>query len=132
MFRSPSYRGPPTVLVVALCLLVSSASRAQDCAETLLVSGFTSNNVHVFDYCAGDFRGTLADTSGIGGAQAIGAGRRVVYVASEKSGQILQFDRASLAPIGVLVNMRDLGISSPTALALGPDGDLYVGGFHRR
>lgn len=86
-----------TLSIIALGLLASSA-QAQSCAHRLLVSGYFSNNVHVYNACDGRFERLLDSQNRIEGAQAVRLSvTGKLFVVSEGNGKILRYDAASLA-----------------------------------
>ncbi|MEM1089452.1 MAG: hypothetical protein AAGI67_03630 [Pseudomonadota bacterium] len=117
--------------LLTLALLASTGANAAEkgCAQQLLVSGYSSDNVHSFDLCSGQFL-RLLDTGGrLNGVQAVRRGNGYLYVASEENNRVLRYDETSLAFIDVFVETSAIGINKPTGLAVGPDGDLYIAGF---
>jgi len=96
-----------TLSIIALALLASSA-HAQDCSHRLLLSGYFSNNVHVYNACDGRFERLLDTQNRIAGAQATRLSEDgVLYVVSEENGRILRYDAVTLA-------YRDSAITLPT------------------
>ncbi len=118
------------LLLLALPLLAAfpATSEAACAAGRALVSGYFSNNVHVYDACDGSFQRVLDNSNRIRGAQAIWPrpdGR--IYVVSENNGRILRYNATTLDYIDTFI---DTGAGfAPTGIAFGPDGDLYVAGF---
>lgn len=111
-----------------LALLAVAGAGHAACPSRLLVSGYFSNNVHVYDACSGAFERLLDDAGRIRGAQAVRLGPDgLLYVASEETDQILRYDPKTLAYVDVFVN-ESQGFH-PTAFSFAPDGDLYVAGF---
>ena len=51
-----------------------------------------------------------------------------MYVASEYTNEVLQYDATTGAFVDVFVTAGSGGISGPYGLAFGPDGNLYVSG----
>ena len=109
-----------------LFLSVSQPSAAADCGLAL-VSGYYSN-VHAFDACSGEHRQLLdqANPRQLSGAQSIRLHQGKLYVVSEGSDSILRYDARTLA---FLDRFIDAGNIDPTGVAIGPDGDVYVGGY---
>lgn len=86
-----------TLSIIAITLLAGSAE-AQTCAHRLLLSGYFSNNVHVYNACDGRFERLLDSANRIAGAQATRLSEDgKLYVVSEENGRILRYDAASLA-----------------------------------
>lgn len=108
-------------------LLAAPAAFAQ-CAERVLVSGYFSNNVHVYDACSGAFERLLDDQNRIRGPQAVKIGPDGrLYVVSEENGRILRYDARSLAYLDTFIT-TGAGFNA-TGIAFGPEGDLYLGGY---
>ncbi|MEM6574578.1 MAG: hypothetical protein AAF736_09930 [Pseudomonadota bacterium] len=117
--------------LLTLVLLASTGADAAEkgCTQQLLVSGYSSDNVHSFDLCSGQFL-RLLDTGGrLNGVQAVRRGNGYLYVASEENNRVVRYDETSLAFIDMIVETGAIGINKPTGLAVGPDGDLYIAGF---
>jgi streptogramin lyase len=114
-------------LLLSLLALVPLAATA-DCSSRLLVSGYFSNNVHVYDACSGAFERLLDDQGRLTGPQAIRRGPDgLVYVASEGTGKVLRYRADTLAFVDSFIN--ESPNYHPLGLDFGPDGDLYVAGF---
>lgn len=115
-------------LALPLLTLIPAVSNASCAAGRALVSGYFSNNVHVYDACDGSFQRLLDNSNRIRGAQAIWPrpdGR--IYVVSENNGRILRYDASTLDFVDTFI---DTGSDfSPTGIAFAPDGDVYVAGF---
>ncbi|MBD8526844.1 hypothetical protein [Pseudomarimonas arenosa] len=114
------------IAIVWLGLASAAPAVAQSCGQ-VLVSGYYSN-VHVFDACSGESQQVLdqAQPRRLSGAQAIALHLGKLYVVSEGSGEILRYDARTLAFVDRFVAAGDIG---PTGVAIGPDGDVYVGGY---
>ena len=114
-------------------LLTALSVTAQACPERLLVSGYGSDNVHVYDACNGRFMDRVDKAGRIDGAQglALDAEGRL-YVASEENGRVLRYRASDLAFIDVFAGpggRAPLTVRKPTGVAIGPDGDVFVVGF---
>lgn len=119
----------PRCAPLLLLTLLSGPGLACECTERLLVSGYNSDNVHVFDLCGGGFVRTL-DTGGrLDGVQAVRESGGFLYVASEENDRIVRYDAQTLGYVDIFADVAALGLSKPTALAIGADGDVYVGAF---
>lgn len=116
-------------LLLLIVLWGIPQAHSQTCPSRLLVSGYTSANVHLFDPCTGDPLSVLDSAGRLVGAQATRLSNGLLYVASEENAQVVRYRADTLAFVDVLVDTRDFGITLPTALAFGPNGDLYIGGF---
>ncbi len=103
---------------------------AQECTERLLASGYNSDNVHIYDLCdGGSFAGVLDSGGRLDGVQAVRQSGDFLYVASEENDRIVRYSADTLEFVDIWVQTPSIGVSKPTALAVGPDGDIYVGGF---
>ena len=92
------------------------------------MSGYFSNNVHVYDGCNGAFERLLDDQNRIRGPQAVKIGPDGrLYVVSEENGRILRYDARTLAYIDTFIT-TGAGFNA-TGIAFGPDGDVYLGGY---
>ncbi len=108
-----------------------------DCETLLLVSGYNSDNVKIYDGCDGQFIRNLDDSGTVAGPQAIvEAPNGDLLVVSEKNHRVVRFDRQSLSFASVVVGddpqtpqNESSGLLSPTGAAVGADGSLYVGSF---
>lgn len=118
----------PRLLLLAAPLLFATGGAHAACAERALVSGFTSNNVHVYDACTGAFERLLDAADRIRGPQAVRIGPNgMLYVVSEGNGRVLRYNATTLEFIDSFINAgAGTGI---TGLAFGPDGDVYLGGY---
>ncbi|HET7843228.1 MAG TPA: hypothetical protein VFL14_03695, partial [Xanthomonadales bacterium] len=115
-------------LLAAVLLLGASAHASAACAGRLFVSGYFSNNVHVYDACTGEFQRLLDDANRIRGAQATKIGPDgKLWVVSEENARILRYEPDTLAFIDIWTSVG--GGFNPTGLAFGPDGDVYVCGY---
>jgi streptogramin lyase len=93
--------------------------------QPLLVSGYFST-VHVYDACSGEYRRNL-DGVNLAGPQAIRQAGGYLYVVAEEAGAIQRFRADTLAFVDTIVTPA--AGSKPTGVAIGPDGDIYVGGY---
>lgn len=115
------------IAIFVIALLAAPAALGQ-CAERVLVSGYFSNNVHVYDACNGAFERLLDDQNRIRGPQAVKIGPDGrLYVVSEENGRILRYDARTLAYIDTFIT-TGAGFNA-TGIAFGPDGDVYLGGY---
>lgn len=115
--------------LLSTIVLFPLAAAAVECPSRLLVSGYFSDNVHVYDACNGAFERLLDPAGRIGGAQAVRIGPDgLLYVVSEKTGQILRYRADTFAYVDAFVT--EGAAFHPTAFDFGPDGDLYVAGFN--
>lgn len=119
-----------TAALVAAGVLASVANAQQ---PRLLVSGYTSGQVHAFES-----DGTSAGSLGAAdGAQSVRYGPDgQLYVCAEEQDAVLRFDGVTGAPLGPFVFDDPLtpqdetgGLRAPTAAIFGPDGMLYVASF---
>lgn len=117
-------------LYLSLTLILSlgnATAQEPSCGQRLLVSGYLSNNVHVYDACSGAFLRNLDSAGRIQGPQATGIGPDgLLYVVSEGNGRVLAYDPQSL-------EFRRVAIELPagygaTGLAFA-GGEAYVAGY---
>ncbi len=115
-----------TRFLVAIALLsLGAVAAAQTPCAPLLVSGYFST-VHIYDACSGAHRGDLQGAD-LSGPQAIRQAGGYLYVVAEQAGAIHRFRADTLAYVDTPV--RTPAGTDPTGVAIGPDGDLYVGGY---
>lgn len=115
--------------MIALGLAAGTAHAQSTCSARLLVSGYFSNNVHVYNACNGAFERLLDNQNRIAGAQAtrVGADGKL-YVVSEGNGQVLRYDAQSLAFVdGVIALPANFG---GTGMVLAADGEIWVAGYN--
>lgn len=116
-------------MMIAFSLAASSLQAQTACSHRLLVSGYFSNNVHVFDACSGAFERLLDNNNRISGAQTtrIGSDGKL-YVVSEGNGQILRYDAGTLAfDDGVIALPTNFG---GTGMVLTEGGEIWVAGYN--
>ena len=122
---------PSRTVVIALSLLAAAgAARAQSCSHDLLVSGYFSDNVAIYDACSGVFLRQLEQAGLIDGAQAVRHNPLddLVYVVSEGNDQIQRYRRdAGYAFVDVFAQLP--GDFDPTGVAFGASGEVYVAGY---
>ncbi len=99
-----------------------TTSSSTEPAPQLLISGYTSEKVHIVDGRTGEPIGAIDD---VPGAQSIHRGPDgVLHVVAEEAGEIARLD----ADLNRLPSFP-AGVQGPTAAVFGPDGDLYVCGY---
>ncbi len=115
-----------SITLATLAALASPAALAADCGK-LLVSGYSSN-VHVYDACSGAFQRVLdqATPRRLAGAQATRVHNGLLYVVSEETQKILRYRADNLDFVDAFIDADGM---NPTGVAIGPDGDVYVGGY---
>jgi hypothetical protein len=113
--------------ILLLTLFALPGLAAAQCGR-LLVSGYESN-VHVYDACSGAFLQVLDQASPrrLAGAQATRVHAGMIYVVSENTQQILRYRADDLAYVDTFITAP--AGTNPTGVAVGPDGDVYVGGY---
>lgn len=126
--RSASLPGK-ILCLLGLILGAAPAAMAQaPCAGKLLVSGYFSNNVHIYDACTGQFQRTLDSAGRISGAQALRIGPDgALYVVSEETSKVLRYRTDTLEYLDDFLTAAQG--TRPTGLAFGPKGEAYVGGY---
>ncbi len=115
--------------MIAFGLAAGTVQAQTSCSHRLLVSGYFSNNVHVYDACSGAFERLLDNSNRIAGAQATRLSvDGKLYVVSEGNGQILRFDAATLAfEDGVIALPANFG---GTGMVLADGGEIWVAGYN--
>src|SRR5262249_31163292 len=114
------------MLWTVLVLIATDGLSAPANAESLLVSGFDSNNVVEFDATTGAFSKVFIAAGSGGLSQAEGlayAPNGTLLVASFGSNRVLRFDSSTGAFLGTVSS-----IASPTGLIV-HDGIAYVSSF---
>jgi DNA-binding beta-propeller fold protein YncE len=119
-----------TALFASSLLAAGTAAHAQSCSHHLLVSGYFSDNVAIYDACSGGFLRQLEQADRIDGAQAVrlNPADDLIYVVSEGNDQIQRYRRnASFDFVDVFAQ---LGAGfDPTGIAFGASGEVYVAGY---
>ena len=120
-------------IAMALAILAgttSTAACAQTCANHLLVSGYFSNNVAIYDACSGDFLRQLESAGRIHGAQAVrlDPASDLIYVVSEGDDQIQRYRHDNAYTFVDVFAQLDADFD-PTGIAFGPDGEVYVASY---
>ncbi len=132
------------IIVFLGCSLLPTVSRASEPISScnglrLLVSGWASNDIYAYNACTGAFEFTLDTTGDVEGSMTILRGPDDnLYIAGEKNDRILRFNWQTGAFMGIFVwdNPATVvvdesgGLDSPTGMAIGPDGNLYVASFN--
>ena len=118
-------------LATALLLLADSpVLHAQPCPHHLLVSGYFSDNVAIYDACSGAFLRQLEHEGRIEGAQAVRHNPRddLVYVVSEGNDQVQRYRRDDgYAFVDVFAQLPS--DFDPTGVAFGAGGEVFVAGY---
>jgi len=135
-------------VLLALTLVLGSASAQQQrtrfsdqrspvdrSTHSLLISGYTSSAVHLYNPYTGAVKGTFG-TEVVAGAQDIGRGPDgLLYVCSEESGRVLRYmDDGTFVDAFIADDPKTPadetgGLAKPTGAAFDPAGDLYVGDY---
>lgn len=118
-----------TVLVALALIATAAAIPARACNQHLLVSGYFSNNVAIYDACNGQFLRQLDQASRIRGAQAIrlNPADDLIYVVSEGNDQIQRYRHDDYSFVDVFAQLA--GNVDPDGLAFGLDGRVYVASY---
>jgi hypothetical protein len=117
-------------LAILALMFAGTAVHAQSCSRHLLVSGYFSNNVAVYDACNGAFLRQLEQAGRIQGAQAVRyhAADDLIYVVSEGNDQIQRYrNDGTYAFVDVFAQLA--GNVDPTGIDFGPDGEVYVASY---
>jgi hypothetical protein len=117
-------------LVASSLFAACGAAHAQACSHHLLVSGYFSDNVAVYDACSGVFLRQLEQDGRIDGAQAVRHNPfdDLVYVVSEGNDQLQRYRRnAGYDFVDVFAQLDPA--FDPTGVAFGPGGEVYVAGY---
>ncbi|MEM9529686.1 MAG: hypothetical protein AAGA23_02080 [Pseudomonadota bacterium] len=93
------------------------------------MSGYNSDNVHVFDLCGGGFDGLLDSGGRLDGTQAVRRVGNHLFVASEENNRVVRYQAATLDFVDIFADTTAVQIPKPTSLAADASGDLYVAGF---
>lgn len=111
-------------------VLASHVATAQDCSHHLLVSGYFSDNVAIYDACTGAFLRQLEQEGRIDGAQAVRHNPRddLVYVVSEGNDQLQRYRRTGGYDFVDVFAQLDADFD-PTGVAFGPGGEVLVAGY---
>ena len=121
---------PGRIAFAAMTLFMAGAAvPARACNQHLLVSGYFSNNVAIYDACSGQFLRQLDQSARIRGAQAVrlNPADDLIYVVSEGNDQIQRYRHADYAFVDVFAQLG--GGIDPTGIAFGPDGRVYVASY---
>ena len=119
-----------TVLALIAAATLSDRAAAQgSCAEHLLVSGYFSNNVAIFDACSGAFVRQLDSSGRIRGAQAVrlNPANQLIYVVSEGTDRILRYRASDYEFVDVFAQLP--GNFDPTGIDFGLDDEVYVASY---
>lgn len=121
----------PKILFSTLLLgALSPSALAQPCGQLLLVSGYFSDNVAIYDACSGVFLRQLESAGRIRGAQAVryNPADDMIYVVSEGNDQIQRYRHTSnFEFVDVFAQLADN--VDPTGIAFGSDNAVYVAGY---
>ena len=117
-------------LLFTLCPPAIADAAAQGCSHQLLVSGYFSDNVAVYDACSGAFLRQLEQEGRIDGAQAVRHNPRddLLYVVSEGNDQIQRYRRNAGYDFVDVFAQLDADFD-PTGVAFGPAGEVHVAGY---
>ena len=114
-------------LLTLLALLPLGAAQAE-CSSLVLVSGYFSGNVHVYDACTGSFLRLLDSQQRLAGPQAVRRGPDgLLYVASEINAKVLRYRADTLDYVDTFIT-EGLGYH-PLGFDFGANGDFYLSGF---
>ncbi|MGH8172637.1 MAG: hypothetical protein ACREPX_05790 [Rhodanobacteraceae bacterium] len=108
----------------------ATTAHAQSCDHNLLISGYFSNNVAIYDGCDGTFLRQLEQAGRIAGAQAVRYHEAdgLIYVVSEGNDQIQRYrNDGTYAFVDVFAQLASN--IDPTGIAFGPGGEVYVASY---
>jgi WD40 repeat protein len=97
------------------------------CSSKVLVSGYFSNNVHIYNACTGAFERVLDDAGRIQGPQATRVLGGKIYVVSEGNDRILRYSASTFDYEAVSITLP-VGFGG-TGLAIRGD-EAYVAGYN--
>ncbi|HEU4663823.1 MAG TPA: hypothetical protein VFS55_07320 [Dokdonella sp.] len=120
----------PIRVAAALLLSILTPAAHATCARHLLVSGYFSNNVAIYDACSGAFVRPLEQAGHVHGAQAVrlNPADGLLYVVSERDDQVQRYrPDAGYAFVDVFAQLE--ADVDPTGLAFGSDGRIYVASY---
>jgi sugar lactone lactonase YvrE len=123
---------PRSILVLTLVTLLgifaTRDASAQTCPSQLLVSGFLSNNVYIYDACTGAFQRTLDDAGRLHGPQAIKIGPDgLLWVVAEESRKVQRYRADTFAFVDTALTLP-VGFGA-TGIAFQGNGDILVSGY---
>ncbi|TCO39975.1 hypothetical protein [Dokdonella fugitiva] len=119
-----------SIRIAAWLLSLVTAGAQATCAQHLLVSGYFSDNVAIYDACSGAFLRQLDEAGHVHGAQAVrlNPADGLLYVVSERDDQVQRY-RADLDYAFVDVFAQFGADVDPTGIAFGADGRVYVASY---
>jgi DNA-binding beta-propeller fold protein YncE len=123
-------RAALTLISIGATVAAGTTAHAQSCSHHLLVSGYFSNNVAIYDACSGAFLRQLEEAGHIQGAQAVryNSADDLIYVVSEGNDQIQRYRHDSTyAFVDVFAQLASN--VDPTGVAFGPAGEVYVASY---
>ena len=118
------------MFIALLLCAAGSTALAQPCSHQLLVSGYFSDNVAIYDACNGAYVRQLESAGRIRGAQAVryNPADDMIYVVSEGNDQIQRYRHSTNFEF-VDVFSQLAGNVDPTGIAFGPQNQVYVAGY---
>ncbi len=118
-----------SAVFLAAAALTSAVNAQAPCSHHLLVSGYFSNNIAIFDACSGAFVRNLDSDNRIRGPQAVRLNSDgLLYVVSEGNDRILRYNSITYAYVDTFAQLSTN--FDPTGLDIGPaDDDVYVGSY---
>lgn len=117
-------------LMIVGAAVAGTTAHAQSCGNHLLVSGYFSNNVAIYDACSGEFLRQLEEAGHVQGAQAVryNAADDLIYVVSEGNDQIQRYRHDSTYAFVDVFSQLASNVD-PTGIAFGPAGEVYVASY---
>lgn len=108
-----------------------------DCDQLLLVSGYTNNNVKVYNACDYSFVRDLDSDGTLAGPQAMALDPEGnLIVVSESNARLVRYHRETLTYDAVIAGDKPetgqsepVPVNNPTGLVIAPDGRMFVGSY---
>lgn len=120
----------PLLFIVSMSAPSYAQSQDPSCASRILVSGFFSNEVHVYDGCDGRFLRLLDNTPrGVAGAQATRLGPDgLLWAVAEGIDTIQRYHPATLDYVDSPIRLP--GQFGATGLDFGPNDEVYIASYN--
>jgi len=122
-----------TFTLVLIMIITTPSIQAQDlgdpnCDSLLLVSGWFSNSVKIYDGCSGEYVRNLAENGVLSGPQSIFEDQNGdVVVVSESSHELIKFDRGTLSNPSTVISPGLM--KNPITVVKKDNQTIYLGGY---